>query len=199
MIPYEFAGPLRTERLVLRLMTEADTDNVHAWMSDPEITRYQLYDPRTREDVATRVLEYGAATALSKNDDYLQPAIELPGDRVIGAIYFKLTSVDDLTAEIGWALAAGYHGKGYAFEAASAVLRLAFDEIGLHRVYAELDPRNEASVALCLRLGMRHEAHFVEHMMFKGDWADTGIYGILDHEWRARNPGAPDQGRPDTR
>ena len=38
--------------------------------------------------------------------------------------------------------------------------------------------------ALCLRLGMRHEAHFREHMWFKGDWADTGIYAILEHEWQ---------------
>jgi len=31
---------------------------------------------------------------------------------------------------------------------------------------------------------MRHEAHFREHMWFKGDWADTGIYGILEQEWQ---------------
>lgn len=36
------------------------------------------------------------------------------------------------------------------------------------------------------RLGMRSEAYFVEDMMFKGDWADTGIYGILSREWLAR-------------
>jgi aminoglycoside 6'-N-acetyltransferase len=65
----------------------------------------------------------------------------------------------------------------------------AFGEIGLHRVYAELDPRNEASVALCLRLGMRHEAHFVEHMWSKGEWTDTGIYAVLEREWTARTTG----------
>ena len=75
------------------------------------------------------------------------------------------------------------------------MLDLAFDEIGLHRVYAELDPRNDASIALCTRLGMRPEALFVEHMMFKGDWADTAIYGILAREWdcgeRGRVPESP--------
>lgn len=76
-----------------------------------------------------------------------------------------------------------FQGSGYAYEAARAVLSLAFGRLGLHRVYAELDPRNEASIALCLRLGMRQEAHFVEHMMFKGQWADTGIYGLLEREW----------------
>ena len=68
-----------------------------------------------------------------------------------------------------------------------AMLDIAFGPLGLHRVYAELDPRNTASIRLCERLGMRSEAYFVEHMMFKGAWADTGIYGILDREWTGRS------------
>ncbi|MDP3208161.1 MAG: GNAT family protein, partial [Rhodoglobus sp.] len=76
-----------------------------------------------------------------------------------------------------------FHGRGVAHEAARATLDLAFGPLGLHRVFAELDPRNAASVALCRRLGMRHEAHFVEHMAFKGEWADTDIYAILSSEW----------------
>lgn len=179
---FEFAAPIATDRLVLRPMTVDDTDAVHAWMSDPEVARYQLYEPRERDVVAAKVAEMAAATTLAKIDDWIQPAVVLDGE-VIGSIYFKLTSVDDLTGEIGWAFTRRFHGKGYAFESARAVLGLAFGPMGLHRVYAELDPRNEPSVALCIRLGMRHEATFVEHMMFKGDWADTGVYGILDREW----------------
>jgi aminoglycoside 6'-N-acetyltransferase len=184
--PWEFTEPLRTERLTLRVMTEADVDDVHAFQSDPEVVRYQLYEPRSREEVAEKSAEWRTATRLQNNDDYLQPAMQLDDGRVIGLLYFKLTSVEDLTGEIGWALHRDFHGQGYAFEAASAMLDVAFGPLGLHRVYAELDPRNLASVRLCERLGMRHEAHFVEHMMFKGDWADTGIYAILDREWRSR-------------
>ena len=124
------------------------------------------------------------ATRLESNGDYVQPAIVVDGV-VIGAIYFTISNVDDLTAEIGWALNATYHGQGYAAEAARAMLGLAFGEMGLHRVFAELDPRNASSIALCRRLGMRHEAHFVENVMFKGEWADTGIYGLLAREWVA--------------
>jgi aminoglycoside 6'-N-acetyltransferase len=78
-----------------------------------------------------------------------------------------------------------FAGKGYAAEAARAVLGIAFGIIRLHRVYAELDPRNDASIALCKRLGMREEAFFVQDLWFKGDWADTGIYAILREEWLA--------------
>jgi aminoglycoside 6'-N-acetyltransferase len=183
VIAYEFE-PIRTERLELRLMTADDVDSVHAWMSDPEVVEYMLYEPRTREVVAEKVDEYSKATHLEKPDDYVQPAIVLDGV-VIGSIYFKIESVDDLTAEIGWALRREFQGAGYAFEAASAMVQLGFDDLGLHRIFAELDPRNAASVALCKRLGMREEALFIENMMFKGDWADTGIYAILDREWNA--------------
>ncbi|MCU1440334.1 MAG: N-acetyltransferase [Rhodoglobus sp.] len=186
MNPFEFSEPIATERLTLRLMTHDDTDAVHAWMSDPEVVRYQLYEPRDREVVAEKVAEMAAQSTLADRDDWIQPGVELAGHGIIGSIYFKLASLDDETGEIGWAFTRAYQGKGYAAEAASAMLDLAFGPLGLHRVYAELDPRNDASVALCLRLGMRHEAHFVEHMMFKGAWADTGMYGILDREWRAR-------------
>ena len=131
-----------------------------------------------------RITEDAAATRLAADGDYLQPAIRDRGGALLGTLYLKLASVDDQTMEIGWLLAPHAQGHGYAREAASLGLDLAFGECGMHRVYAELDPRNAASVALCTRLGMRHEAHFVEHMMFKGAWADTGVYAILAHEWR---------------
>lgn len=148
---------------------------------------YTFDEPLVTERLTLRMMLSDDVDAVHEwmsdpNGDYLQPAIIVDGE-VAGAMYFTLTSTDDLTAEIGWAVRRSFQGRGCAFEAASAILSLAFGELGLHRVYAELDPRNAASVALCLRLGMRREAHFVEHMMFKGEWADTGIYGLLAREW----------------
>ena len=90
------------------------------------------------------------------------------------------------TAEIGWLVGPAFQGRGYAREAAAMLLDLAFGELGLHRVIAELDPRNTASVRVCERLGMRKEGHFVEQMWLKDEWTDTGSYAILDREWRAR-------------
>jgi len=182
--PFVFS-PITTDRLSLRLMRPDDLDDLHAQQSDPEVVRYQLFEPRTRAQVAEKISQWQGDT-IAKEGDFIQPAIVVDG-RLVGLIYFKLTSVENLTAEIGWALGRDAQGKGYAREAASLVLDIAFGPLALHRVYAELDPRNEPSAALCLRLGMRHEAHHVEDIMFKGEWADTGIYGILDREWQARS------------
>jgi aminoglycoside 6'-N-acetyltransferase len=188
--PWEYDKPTQTERLLLRLMVDDDLDDVHDWMSDESVTRYQLYEVRSREQVQEHIDKVKVARRLEKDDDFVEFAIVLPAtdadrDRVIGCLYFQLKSAENETAEIGWALTAKYHGKGYASEAARAMLGTAFEVMGLHRVTAELDPRNAASVALCLRLGMRHEAHHIEDLRFKGEWADTGVYAILAREWRA--------------
>jgi aminoglycoside 6'-N-acetyltransferase len=187
--PWTF-DPVRTERLLLRPPVASDADDLHALQSDPEVVRYQLFEPRSREVVLERLPELAAATRLQKEGDFIQPAMELAtpdGPVVIGTMYLVLKSIENETAEIGWALRREYQGRGFAYEAALALLGVAFDVMGVHRVTAELDPRNDASVALCLRLGMRREAHFVEDMMFKGDWADTGVYAMLAREWAQRS------------
>jgi RimJ/RimL family protein N-acetyltransferase len=193
VLPYTFAAPIHTERLVLRLMTEGDVDDLLAYKSREDVCQYLLYEPQTREDVVKSTARNALATTLGVDHDYFQLAVELPASedaptRVIGDIYFSLESAENSKAEIGWTFHPDFHGKGYASEAARAVLRMAFDDIHLHRVQADLDPRNDASIALCKRLGLREEAHFVKDLWFKGDWADTGIYAILDTEWAHKTP-----------
>jgi RimJ/RimL family protein N-acetyltransferase len=191
VLPFTFESPIRTDRLVLRLMTTGDIDDIFAYQSRDDVCRYLLYEPRTREVVASKVAEHALATTLAADGDYLQLALELPAAeggaaRVIGDSYFTISSAEHSRGEIGWTLHPDFWGQGFAHEAASAVLELAFDSLGLHRVVAELDPRNAGSIALCLRLGLREEAFFHEDMMFKGDWADTGVYAILAEEWHER-------------
>jgi len=184
-LPFRFKETF-TDRLRLRVMTEADIDAVHAYQSRADVCEYLLYEPRDRHAVAEKIAKWSHHTTLEHDGDFLQLAVERRADgQVIGDLYFTLKQVEHASAEVGWAFHPDHHRHGYATEAAMAALRLGFDTIGLHRVIAELDPRNAASVALCRRLGMREEAHFVDDMWFKGAWADTGIYALLENEWRA--------------
>lgn len=182
MNPWTFDEPITTQRLVLRRFETADAPAVHAWMSDPNVARYQSYEPRSAEEVAVVVAEFAAARTLAAVGDFVQPAIVVDGE-VVGALYLVITSVDDRTVELGWTLHADHQGRGYATEAVRAILDLAFGTLGAHRAVAELDPRNAASIALCERVEMRREAHLVENYWFKGAWADTLVYAILDREW----------------
>jgi RimJ/RimL family protein N-acetyltransferase len=188
-LPYSFPSPLSTARLVLRTMTAADVDDINAYQALDDVCRYLPFPPRTRDETAEKVAQFSQAIALAGDGDYWQLAVELAG-RVIGDVYFTISSVANAHGEIGWTLHPDFTRRGYMVEAAGAVLDIAFAEIGLHRVSAVLDPRNDRSAALCRRLGMREEARFVEDTWFKGAWGDSAIYAILDREWAAISPAA---------
>ncbi|WP_434811126.1 GNAT family N-acetyltransferase [Microbacterium sp. bgisy189] len=186
-LPADFTR-LTGERVTLDPLRPDDIDPLFAMQSDPAVTRYLLYGPRTREQVEEVLARDAPRTRLAAIDDYLQPAIRDEHGAFVGTMYLTMHSIDDRTAEIGWILLPAAQGKGYAAEAARMLLDYCFGPLDLHRVYAELDPRNTASVALCERLGMRHEGHFVEDMFLKGEWTDTARYAILEREWRREHP-----------
>jgi RimJ/RimL family protein N-acetyltransferase len=184
-LPYELEGPVETERLRIRTMAMRDVDDIHAYQSREDVCRYLPYMPRSRDEVADKVAQFSEAIAITGEGDYWQLAIERRADpgRVIGDVYFSLKSTANAAGEIGWTLHPSHAGQGYMTEAAGAILEIAFAGIGLHRVVARLDPRNDASAALCRRLGMREEGHCVEDTWFKGEWGDTSMFAILAREW----------------
>ena len=193
--PFRFTAPLVTPRLTLRLFTLDDVEDSYAYQSRDDVTKYMLYNALSRDEIIERIRIRLSTNGLANDGDFLVLAIELPATadapaRVIGDVDIQLKSAANAQATIGWAMHPDFQGRGYAAEAAGALLDLAFDTVGLHRVYAELDPRNAASAALCVRLGMRHEAHLVDELFFKGEWGDTDVYAVLDREWAARSTAA---------
>jgi len=189
-LPYT-VHPIRTERLLLRPLTESDVADVFAYQSIPDVVRHLPWPLRTFDESREHTLKRAGFTLLEKDGDGIVLAAELAGpdgsaSRVIGDFSIILRSSENAQVEVGWVLHPDYQGKGYATEGASAMLDLAFGELGAHRVRAELGPANTTSASLCRRLGMRHEAHFVESEIFKGGWGDLDVYAILDREWTIR-------------
>ena len=148
--------------------------------------RYLESEPLTPDTVKTFVKERAGADHIERDGDKIMLAAELDG-KVIGDVRLRLSgTLRDQQGEIGWVFHPGYGGRGYATEAAGALLRIGFEDVGLHRIWAQLDPRNTGSARLCERLGMRHEGLLREESWFKGQWGDLSIYGLLDREWRDR-------------
>ena len=181
----EIALPRRTERLVLRSLRETDAAELLAYRGHPDVCRYLMNEPHDQAGIEAFIAERAPRTSLADDRDSVLLAVELAG-RVIGDVSLTTANVADRQGEIGWVFHPGHQGHGYATEAAGALLDLAFDEVGLHRVCAQLDPRNTASEQLCVRLGMRQEAHLREESWFKGEWGDLLVYAVLDREWRER-------------
>ncbi|MET9228161.1 GNAT family N-acetyltransferase [Lentzea sp. NPDC003310] len=175
---------LKTDRLLLRPFEPTDLDDFYAYRSRPEVFRYLYGESVTREECAELLDKLIADHELKAEGDRLALAVHLPDEnRVIGSTVLKWRSEKDRQGEIGYSLNPDFHGRGYATEAARAVLELGFRDLGLHRIVAECDPRNEPSWRLMERLGMRREAHFRELEIFKGEWGDLFVYAMLEEEF----------------
>ncbi|MEV7971521.1 GNAT family protein [Sphaerisporangium sp. NPDC088356] len=172
---------LSTARLTLRRFREDDAAALAAYRSDPGVARYQSWD------APVPVAQARALIASSRARDprapgWFQYAIEREGV-LIGDIGVNLHA-NLMQAEIGFTLAPGCQGHGYATEAVGRVLEHLFEEEGLHRVSAECDARNLRSARLMERLGFRREGLRRAHTWSKGEWTDDLLYGLLADEWR---------------
>jgi RimJ/RimL family protein N-acetyltransferase len=103
--------------------------------------------------------------------------------RLVGDVVLFWHSRHHRGGEIGYVFNPEFAGQGYATEAAYAVLRLGFDGLGLHRIVARLDERNEASARVVRRLGMRAEARLIQNEFFKGEWSTELDFAMLADEW----------------
>lgn len=174
--------PLRTERLVLRPFLRGDEAAVLTYRHRADVCRYIPSDTLDEATAGEFIAYRLGLTKLSGDGDRIVLAVELSG-RVIGDVLIRIERLGDGQAELGWVFSPDFGGRGYATEAARRLMDLSFSELGMHRVWAQLDPRNTASARVCERLGMRHEAHLRQDMWLKGEWTDSVVYAILRGEW----------------
>ena len=174
--------PIRTERLTLRTHTEGDLEALLAYYQDPEVARYLLVHPWTEEYGRQELARLVERTSLNAPSRALALAVEHEG-RVIGDVALWATNETGAMGEIGWVFHPGVAGRGFASEAAGALLEIGFGRYGMHRISAQLDARNAASAALCERIGMRLEASHRQDYWSKGEWTDSLVYAALasDH------------------
>src|SRR5690606_24018381 len=124
-------------------------------------------------------------TRIAAEGDKLVLAVErLDTGVLVGDVNLVWTNREHRQGEIGFVLHPAHHGRGFAREAGAVMLRLGFDELGLHRIVARCDGRNVASTRVMEKLGMRREAHFRENEIVKGEWTDEIVYAMLSTEWR---------------
>ena len=175
---------LTTERLLLRDFVESDRESVLAYQQDPLYLRYYEWTSRTAEDVRQFIQVF---LDQQKQDPRIkfQFAVTLkPTGRLIGNCGVRRDSPDAYEGDIGYEFDPRFWGKGYATEAARAVLGFGFSQMGLHRISAWCIADNTGSARVLEKLGMRQEGRLREHDYFKGRWWDILLYAILYDEWR---------------
>ena len=189
------AWPLYTERLMLRPFEEGDLQALHEMQSDREAVRYLYYDVRSLDEVRVSLARKMASTAVAREGDGVTAAaILLETGELVGDISMWWVSEGHKQAELGFVVHPAHQRKGYATEAARAMLDFAFDTMRAHRVMGRTEARNVASARVFEKLGMRHEAHLVENEWVKGEWQSELVYAVLVHEWAVEQQRHRDRG-----
>jgi ribosomal-protein-alanine N-acetyltransferase len=176
---------IETDRLRLRQIRQRDAEDAFAFLSHPEVARY-IGSRAFTNLLETRVwLARGYKT--HQQGETLRWGIALRDtDQLIGECNYHHFGPRRSYAEIGYQLQYPHWNKGYMSEALTAILSYGFDVLKFHRVEANVDPLNERSRGLLLKLGFAHEGTLRQRYYLEGEFLDEAWYGLLRTDWQAR-------------
>ena len=186
-MPHMTAGPdLQTARLSLKPLTRAHFESMLSLISDREIaaTTLRIPHPYTRDDAEQY---FASMEKLIDEGTMLRRSIFIRSlDEYCGSVGLHIEKDHD-RAEMGYWIGVPYWGRGYASEAARAMVDYGFRELGLNRIYATVFAGNTASRRVAEKAGMRYEGCMKQHVKKWGEYKDLEIYAILAADM-ARDP-----------
>jgi len=195
MMPPDWRPPvLRTPRLLLRPFTETDAGPLYPHASNPNVTRFTLWDyHQCIEETIAFVRDYAL---LRYREGTAEPyAITIPpDDRPVGACGCFWASQPNRTMELGYWVAEPFWGQGIAAEASRACVAEAFRASGVHRMQARVIAGNVASGRVAEKLGFRYEGTLRGSLYRRGRSEDVMMYAVLRDEWVQINPTPPQTG-----
>jgi RimJ/RimL family protein N-acetyltransferase len=186
---YEWGETLPTltaSRVALRSLREGDAPALLEVFGDPEVARYWSSPPWTGLDAAARLVAETHERLRART--LFQWGVARRGDDVvIGTCTLLRPEPRHRRAEIGFALGRRSWGRGLGSEAVATLIGFAFGPLSLHRLEADVDPRNGRSLRLLERAGFRREGLLRERYHVAGEIQDTVFLGLLRREWRERS------------
>lgn len=176
--------PIQTEHLVLRAFERDDLDPLAAFYLRPEALRYQDVGARDPSELRGALETMCRQRRLNRPGDAICLAVERQVDhRLVGQMSLRWTDATARQAELRFVFDPECRRPNVMPEALKRMLDLGFEELGFHRVFARCGARSEGSARQLRALGMRLEAHYREHALFRGEWDEELHFAILDREW----------------
>lgn len=180
---------LETARLRLRPYHQGDAQAMFALYSDPRVMRYWSFPPWVEAGQASIYIQRALA-GMDSGEIFPWAVADRQSDVLIGALTLFSLHAEQRRAEIGYSLSPEYQGRGLAAEALRCALAHAFDELGLVRMEADIDPRNTPSWRLLEKLGFQREGLLRKRWRVNGETCDSAFYGLLAEEF-IREPVTP--------
>lgn len=173
---------LLTPRLLLREFVAGDWPAVLAYQRDPRYLRYYEWTGRSEDEVRRFVAMFVAQQQERPRTRFQLAVTRRDDGRLIGNAGIRLSADAPGEAEIGYELAPDEWGKGYATEAAAAVVRFGRETLRVRRVTAWTVADNAGSIHVLEKLGFRLEARLPQHAYYKGRHWDVVVYGMTSDE-----------------
>ena len=169
---------LRTPRLLLRPFQLADAADVQRLAGDPAVSDTALDLPYPFEDGMAEAWIQAHAEQFAAGTLAVFAVLSADGGELYGAAGLMIEP-SHRRAELGYWIGAAHWGRGYATEAAGAVIRYGFHALGLQRIHANHLVRNPGSGRVLQKLGMRYEGCLRQHAWHRDAFEDLALYGIL--------------------
>lgn len=169
---------LDAARVRLRHPRAGDDVRVLAIFGDPVAMRYWSHEPLADLEVAREYLR-AIDRGFAERTLFQWAIADREDDELIGTVTLYNWSARHGRAELGYMLGPAFWNRGFATEAVRAVIDFGFERMELHRIEADVDPRNRASVALLERLGFVREGFLRERWLTYGERSDSALYGLL--------------------
>ena len=193
---WERLPTIDTDRLTLRSITAEDIDDFYKVFSHPEVMRYWSTPPLPDRNAAAQ--QVAEIQELFDRHEMLKWGITLrTDDKLIGSVTLFHPDFTHRRVELGYALGRDYWGKGYMRETLTAVLAYAFNTLNMHRIEADVDPRNAGSVKALERMGFQREGYLRERWQVSGEIQDAYFYGLLRPDWENRKLSGVANGGPE--
>ena len=184
----QFSNPayrIETKRLLIRcynpedapLLDESVTANVEhlrPWMP------WVYSEPEPLEEKVQRLKRFRGLFDLGQ--DFVYGIFNRENTKLLGGTGLH-TRLGDSQLEIGYWLHKDYINQGRVTESTSALIKVAFELIGVHRVEIHCDPGNLASASVPRKLGFTHEGTLRAKTRFLDRWTDSMIWGLLESEY----------------
>jgi [ribosomal protein S5]-alanine N-acetyltransferase len=172
-----------TARLRIRPFVWADADDFFVLESDPELLKFELHPPKTREESDELLMQLLRSDLFPDIQNWREWAIELKSEqKVIGLISMSYHDVNRRMLEVGFRIRAEYQRMGYGSEALRAVFQAIFRDTETHRIFACTDGLNVSSQRMMEKAGMQREAHLRENVLIGEAYHDEVVYGVLKRE-----------------
>jgi RimJ/RimL family protein N-acetyltransferase len=176
--------PLSTQRLIVRCLEPSDAEAVFVYRADPEVLRYQTWEPSSAGEIRAFIERMRGMEPLTPGEWFQLGIVRRDTGELVGDCGIHARADECRQVELGITLAPSSQRQGIAFEAFSALLEFLFTQTETHRVFCSVDPQNGPCLRLLQKVGMRQEAHMVESLWIRRRWVDDVVFAILKKEWK---------------